>query len=127
MPALDRRMIVHAFKPLRAALLAALVLAPALSGCAIFDRRWPQAGGGGFGEYKELTDPRAMALDERLAGLVARDAQRFAAAELDEASLLFIRIKRELAADHPEDAELNMDRLDALTDRMEKRLIKARK
>jgi hypothetical protein len=58
---------------------------------------------------------------------VARDAKRFAAAELDEASLLFIRIKRELAADHPEDAEVNMDRLDALADRMEKRLIKARK
>ena len=114
------------FKPLRALCLVALVLAPALSGCAIFDRRWPEAGGG-YGEYQELTDPRAMALDERLAGLVARDAQRFAAAELDEATLLFIRIKRELAADHPEDAELNMDRLDALADRMEKRLIRARK
>jgi hypothetical protein len=120
-------MVFAVFKPLRALCLVAHVLAPALSGCAIFDRRWPEAGGGGYGEYQELTDPRAMALDERLAGLVARGAQRFAAAELDEATLLFIRIKRELAAGHPEDAELNMDRLDALADRMEKRLIRARK
>jgi len=104
-----------------------LVLTPALSGCAIFDRRWPEAGGGGYGEYMELTNPRAQALDERLAGFVARDAKRFAAAELDEASMLFVRIKRELAAEHPEDAEINMDRLDELADRMEKRLIKARK
>lgn len=115
------------FQPLRAACLAALILAPTLSGCAVFDRRWPQAGGGGYGEYQELTDPRAIALDERLGALVARDAKRFAAAEIDEASLLFIRIKRELAADHPEDAELNMDRLDALADRMEKRLKRAGK
>jgi len=75
----------------------------------------------------ELTNPRAQALDERLAGFVARDAKRFAVAELDEASMLFVRIKRELAAEHPEDAEINMDRLDELADRMEKRLIKARK
>ena len=120
-------MIFAGFKPLRSACLVALVLAPALSGCAIFDRRWPEAGGGGYGEYMELTNPRAQALDERLAGFVARDAKRFAAAELDEASMLFVRIKRELAAEHPEYAEINMDRLDELADRMEKRLIKARK
>jgi hypothetical protein len=123
---MDFPMTLAVSKSLRALCLI-LALAPAVSGCAIFDRRWPEAGGGGYGEYQELTDPRAMALDERLSGLVARGAQRFAAAELDEASLLFIRIKRELAADHPEDAQLNMDRLDALADRMEKRLIKARK
>jgi len=42
-------MIFAGFKPLRSACLVALVLAPALSGCAIFDRRWPEAGGGGYG------------------------------------------------------------------------------
>ncbi len=96
-----------------------------LAGCAIFEKRWPDAGTGGFGEYYVTPDPRADALGERLAGLEARDARTFAAAELDESRLLFIRIKREIAADHPEDAATNMDRLDVIVDRMERRVNRA--
>jgi hypothetical protein len=97
-----------------------------LGGCAVFEKRWPDAGTGGFGEYYATPDPRAHVLGERLADLEARNARSLAAAEFDEGSLLYVRIKREVAAGHLEDAAANMDRLDALADRMERRIGRAR-
>jgi hypothetical protein len=117
----------RAFAPTRAALFLTLALAPTLAGCALFDRRWPEAGGGGFGELEDVVDPRAQAFEARLPEFDARGARRFAAGEYDEASLLFTRVRRELVAGHEEDAGLNMDRLDELIARIENRLRSARK
>ncbi|MDB5568961.1 MAG: hypothetical protein JWN93_144 [Hyphomicrobiales bacterium] len=112
------------FRPFRAGLVICLLLAQ--GGCAILERRWPDAGTGGFGEYYATPDPRAHALGERLADLEARQARTYAAAEFDEASMLMVRIRREVAADHPEDAAENMDKLEIILERMQRRMARGR-
>ncbi len=118
---------VSRIAPRAAALLLLVALAPALAGCALFERRWPPEGGGGYGELQEIADERARLLEGRLLEFDARGARRFAGAEYDEAAQLFVRVRRELAADHPEDAALDMDRLEELNARIERRLRGARR
>jgi hypothetical protein len=108
-------------------LLLLAALAPLLSGCAAFERRWPPQAGGGFGELAEIEDERARLIEARLLEFDARGARRFAAAEYDEAAQLFVRVRRELVAEHLEDAALDMDRVDELAARIEKRLRSARR
>lgn len=108
-------------------IVAALALSAALGGCSLFDKPWPPEGGGGFGEYEETQDPRALAQQASLASFQERGAAVYAASDFDEARQLYVRVRRELAAELLEDAADDMDRLDNVLMRIDERMRRARR
>lgn len=100
----------------------AAALCASLSGCALFQTRWPEEGGGQFAEQFESEDERTRAIEARLAGLQAKGASVYAAGDFDEAKLLLVRIKRQVAAELVLDAEDDMDRMDKVLARIDSRL-----
>lgn len=103
----------------------AAAVCASLGGCALFQTRWPQEGGGQFAEQYESEDERTRAIEARLEGLHAKGASVYAAGDFDEAKLLLVRIKRQVAADLVLDAEDDMDRMDVVLARMDARLRQA--
>ena len=80
-------------------------------------------------DKRERTDGRIWVgrIEARLIAFDERGARRYAAGDFDEASALFIRVKRQVAAGLILDAEDDMDRLEPILTRVETRLRSARR
>jgi len=97
-----------------------------ISGCAIFQQPWPEAGHGGFAEWRPINDERTKSLDHRLQLASDRGAQIYAAGAFVDAELLLNRCRRELEAGLDIDAAADLERLDRKTAEVEAELKKGR-
>lgn len=110
----------------RPGLLLLPVLALGLAGCESSNFvPWPPQGTGGLAERRPSTDGRIDALQARLFRLGERNARYYAAAYYQDAELMMIRVRRLSEGGFPEDCEIEIARLKAQMDKIDRILASA--
>lgn len=102
------------------------VLCLVLGGCESTNfTPWPPQGTGGLAERRPSTDARIDALQARLVRLGERNARYYAAAYYQDAELMMIRVRRLSEGGFPEDCEIEIARLKAQMDKIDRILATA--
>jgi hypothetical protein len=98
------------------------IIALGLPGCALVTaENWPDQGSGGLAEYVASDDPQIHSIRARIDALRASGASFYAAADFENAEVLFARVQRELAGGLYIDGDANLARLQTLLASIERR------
>ncbi|MEW6255904.1 MAG: hypothetical protein AB1592_08100 [Pseudomonadota bacterium] len=102
------------------------VAALALAGCESANfTPWPPQGTGGLAERRPTTDARIEALQARLVRQGERNARYYAAAYYQDAERMMVQVRRLSEGGFPEDCEIEIARLKAQMDKIDRILASA--